>query len=149
MSIHRLLVTENTIESSHRFLQGAKMSSQLKKSRYISMALAGFQSAASKITSFLQHEILVTEALLRSNAGTTLGGFLFAILPRLLLSPMPLDSAMELISKICAVGIGFQYALDIVNQRMSVAEDTVNKTYRPILSGLISLRGANARWVLT
>jgi len=124
------------------------MPSRLKTSSSIPIAVAGFQSAASAVSSFLHHETLVTETLLRSNAGTTLGGFLFAILPRLLLPPLPLYSALHLILKICILSVGFQYSLDIVNQRMGVAEDTVNKPYRPIPSGLITLHGADARWVL-
>jgi 4-hydroxybenzoate polyprenyltransferase len=149
MSIHRLLAQdEKVVQAPYGSNRKPKMPSHLKTFSSIPVALAGFQSAASKVTSFLHHEILVTEALLRSNAGTTLGGFLFAIIPRLLLPPMPLYSALELVFKISIVGVGFQYALDIVNQRMGVAEDTVNKPYRPIPSGLISLRGAEARWLL-
>jgi 4-hydroxybenzoate polyprenyltransferase len=151
MSFHRFLAPEeNSIQAPapHRSIHREKIPSQLKTFSSIPVALAGFQYAATKVSSFLHHEVLVTEALLRSNAGTTLGGFLFAIIPRLLLPPMPLYSALELVVKICVVGVGFQYALDIVNQRMGVAEDTVNKPYRPIPGGLISLRGADARWVL-
>jgi 4-hydroxybenzoate polyprenyltransferase len=61
---------------------------------------------------------------------------------------MALHSALELILKICVLSIGFQYALDIVNQRTGVAEDSVNKPYRPIPSGLITLRGADTRWAI-
>jgi 4-hydroxybenzoate polyprenyltransferase len=146
MSIHRLLVPDESPDQTAH--DPFKMSSLLKTLSSIPFPLPGLQSVASKVTSFLHHEILVTEALLRSNAGTTLGGFLFAILPRLLLPPMPLYAAIELIIKTCIVGVGFQYALDIVNQRMGVAEDTVNKPYRPIPSGLMSLRGADTRWAL-
>jgi 4-hydroxybenzoate polyprenyltransferase len=112
------------------------------------MADAGPQSLASIIKSALYHEYLVTEALLRSNAGTTLGGFLFAMLPRLLLPPMPLSSAVGLIVKICILSTGFQYSLDIVNQTTGVVEDSVKKPYRPIPSGLITIRGAEQRWIL-
>jgi 4-hydroxybenzoate polyprenyltransferase len=112
------------------------------------MADADPQPLASIIKSTLYHEYLVTEALLRSNAGTTLGGFLFAILPRLLLPPMPLSSAVGLTLKICILSVCFQYSLDIVNQATGVAEDSINKPYRPIPSGLITIRGAERRWVL-
>jgi len=112
------------------------------------MADAGLQSLVSIIKSTLYHEYLVTEALLRSNAGTTIGGFLFAILPRLLLPPMPLSSAVGLTLKICILSIGFQYSLEVVNQTMGVAEDSVNKPYRPIPSGLITIHEAERRWIL-
>jgi 4-hydroxybenzoate polyprenyltransferase len=112
------------------------------------MDLASPKSGVAALTSSLYHEYLVTEALLRSNAGTTLGGFLFAILPRLLLPPMPCQSALNLILKICILSVGFQYSLDIVNQRTGVAEDAVNKPYRPIPSGMITVRGADARWIV-
>jgi len=114
----------------------------------ITMAYSALQSIAVTVGSSLYHEYRVTETLLRSNAGTTLGGFLFAILPRLLLPPMTLYPAFHLILKICILSIGFQYSLDIVNQRTGVAEDSVNKPYRPIPSGLITLRGADARWII-
>jgi 4-hydroxybenzoate polyprenyltransferase len=110
------------------------------------MNLPDSKSAVAGVTDFLYHEYLVTEALLRSNAGTTLGGFLFAILPRLLLPPLPVQSALHLILKICVLSVGFQYSLDIVNQRTGVTEDAANKPYRPIPSGLLTIRGADTRW---
>jgi hypothetical protein len=112
------------------------------------MADAGPQSLVLTIKSTLYHKYLVTEALLRSNAGTTLGGYLFAILPRLLLPPMPLSPAVGLILKICILSICFQYSLDIVNQITGVAEDSVNKPYRPIPCGLITISGAERCWIL-
>jgi len=114
----------------------------------ITKAYFGLQSITATVSSSLYHEYRVTETLLRSNAGTTLGGFLFAILPRLLLPPMALRSSLELVLKICVLSVGFQYALDIVNQRTGVSEDTVNKPYRPIPSGLITIRGADTRWII-
>ena len=106
------------------------------------------KSQAIKLKSILYREYVVTEALLRSNAGTTLGGFLFAILPRLLLPPIPVGSAAQLILKTCVLSVSFQYALDIVNQTTGVTEDSINKPYRPIPSGLITIHEAERRWTV-
>ena len=86
---------------------------------------------------------------MRSNAPITLGGFLSGILIRLIVPLASFSIAVRLILKTCLLGFAYLYVFDIVNQTMAVAEDKVNKPYRPIPSGMITIRGALCRWVVS
>ncbi|KUJ10768.1 uncharacterized protein LY89DRAFT_562647, partial [Mollisia scopiformis] len=94
-------------------------------------------------------ECRVTESLLRSNFGQGTGASIIFLLPTIFIHRTPIIPALQLILKIIILGSIFQYTFDIVNQTTGVLEDTINKPYRPVPSGLITLRGAKKRWLLT
>lgn len=106
----------------------------------------------SRILSSFYNEYKVTEALLSSNLGVAACGYLSTIVSRLIVTPIPFFPAIQLLLKGLLLAFGFLYVFDVVNQAMAVAEDAVNKSYRPIPSGLITLRGAYQRgaiaWLL-
>lgn len=97
----------------------------------------------------LQHELDVTIRLLRSNAV----GFAFiamgGILTRVILSPTSMAEAASSTFKAACVGVLCNYVFDIANQASSPLEDYLNKPYRPIPAGLISVHQANVRWFLS
>ncbi|KAK7960559.1 hypothetical protein PG996_011205 [Apiospora saccharicola] len=96
------------------------------------------------------HELDVTERLLRSNLGGSVFVFLGGLLARLLCAASPLLSiAIEATLKILAVGFICSYAFEICNQTTSPEEDAVNKPYRPIPAGLLTIHQARFRWLLS
>ncbi|EGR49593.1 uncharacterized protein TRIREDRAFT_31041, partial [Trichoderma reesei QM6a] len=94
-------------------------------------------------------EMDVTMRLLKSNAG----GFAFisisGLLTRAILSPMSMTETAVSTFKVVMIGFLCNYIFDIANQASSPLEDYLNKPYRPIPAGLISLDQAKARWILT
>jgi 4-hydroxybenzoate polyprenyltransferase len=112
--------------------------------------MAGFSSEPLLVAIVynIYHEYRITESLLRSNAGAVVVSILSAILPRLFLPTIPIITALELLLKTFILSIFYLYSFDIVNQTTGVAEDTINKPYRPIVSGLVTLQGTQRRWAL-
>ncbi|KAK8091836.1 UbiA prenyltransferase family-domain-containing protein [Apiospora hydei] len=83
------------------------------------------------IINVILHELDVTERLLRSNAGGSCFVFLGGLLARFLRAPPPsLADAVEATLN-------------------TLAEDALNKPYRPIPAGLITVDQAKARWFLS
>ncbi|KAK8022458.1 UbiA prenyltransferase family protein [Apiospora rasikravindrae] len=96
------------------------------------------------------HELDVTERLLRSNAGGSCFVFLGGLLARFIRAPPPsLADAVVATMNTLAVGFLCSYIFDICNQATSPEEDAVNKPYRPIPAGLITVNQAKTRWFLT
>ncbi|KAK7937661.1 UbiA prenyltransferase family-domain-containing protein [Apiospora aurea] len=104
----------------------------------------------STILQPILHELDVIERLLRSNAGGSCFVFLGGLLARFLRAPPPsLADAVEATLHTLAVGFMCSYVFDICNQATSPEEDVLNKPYRPIPAGLITVDQAKARWFLS
>lgn len=72
---------------------------------------------------------------------------------RLLSVPQPLPITFKILIEALPTAFFYGYCFDIVNQISSVEEDAINKPYRPIVSGLLSITGAQRRllisWILS
>jgi len=102
----------------------------------------------AKVLCALHHETLVAETILRANIPYIWTRFFSYLLPPLFFTPVSLASGFDLIVKTIILSTAHLYAFELVNQTMGVNEDTANKSYRPIPSGLITMRGAEVRGML-
>jgi 4-hydroxybenzoate polyprenyltransferase len=100
------------------------------------------------LASFIPLEYEVTIRLVRSNIPIVVGCFVTGAIARLLARPLPEDT-ITIIRQfgLCALaGSIFCYIFDIANQTTSVLEDKLNKPYRPIPAGLLTMDQAYRRW---
>ncbi|KAF9889988.1 hypothetical protein FE257_006668 [Aspergillus nanangensis] len=99
----------------------------------------------------LYRELIITGRMLRSNTGASFFVWMFGTAGRLLtLDPKPSPHTLALIITESLLDCFlFAYTFDILNQITSVEEDTLNKPYRPIPAGLLSIRGAKWRLILS
>ncbi|OTA08150.1 hypothetical protein A9Z42_0091090 [Trichoderma parareesei] len=120
-----------------------------KKSKTLSKHAATLKAMSSSLLLKTQHEMDVTIRLLKSNAV----GFAFisisGLLTRAILSPMSMTETTLSTFKVLMIGFLCNYIFDIANQASSPLEDYLNKPYRPIPAGLISLDQARARWIIS
>ena len=118
-------------------------------SQPIQRSSLGVQKPITQSRSMFIQEVLVTQALFRSNASMCFGIYIFSVIPRLLLIPLSLSQVSWMVLVTCLMAFGFQYSFDIVNQTYGVTEDSLNKPYRPLPSRMVTTRGAKARWLLS
>lgn len=97
----------------------------------------------------LSKECIITYRLILSNAPAIFVCHLMGVLARLLAAPISDYSAVSVIPDVLLCCFFYMYCFDIANQATSVSEDIINKPYRPIPSGLLSIDGANLRWCLS
>lgn len=116
----------------------------LTSSRYLLRPLDIFQYS-HRLALLIWSEFQITCLLLHSNASISIGEFLTGLLGRWGASPTPVKGA-PLLFKVLVASVLYAYAFDIANQTTSVAEDAVNKPYRPLPAGHMSVRGAYWRW---
>lgn len=101
------------------------------------------------VFSGIYHEFLVTHALLCSNGPHVWSGFLLYLLSRLSFAQVPLESVFRLLATTFVLSTGYLYTFDLINQIMGATEDKTNKPYRPMPSGLITIQGAQLRYMLS
>ncbi|KAK8123774.1 hypothetical protein PG999_003692 [Apiospora kogelbergensis] len=98
----------------------------------------------------IQHELDVTERLLRSNAIGFLFIFMGGLLARFIRAPpSSLRDAAKGTVLALAADLLCSYTFDICNQATSPEEDSLNKPYRPIPAGLLTVEQAKARWLIS
>jgi 4-hydroxybenzoate polyprenyltransferase len=54
-----------------------------------------------------------------------------------------------LLFDVSVAALTYGYVFDIANQTMALEEDAINKPYRPIPAGLLSVEGARLRWAFS
>lgn len=105
------------------------------------------------LLSTLKEELHITYLFLRSNLGSGVLLNFCSLISRFLTNPSPNQPPATLILaltlKVLLSATAQQYSFDIVNQTASVDEDRIDKPYRPIPAGLVSMRGAYRRWALS
>ncbi|PLB40962.1 UbiA family prenyltransferase [Aspergillus candidus] len=102
----------------------------------------------------LHNELHLTERLLRGNIREGLILPMVGLLARLfpvpgLILSLTLSQVVLLLVKTTVCFVCHLYVFELINQVTSVAEDAANKPYRPIPSGLLSVRGAHRRWAIS
>ncbi|KAJ5203203.1 hypothetical protein N7449_005282 [Penicillium cf. viridicatum] len=98
---------------------------------------------------WIGNEFHVTYLLLRSNASLSISQFYVLLLARLLAFPSDMTVTPRLLVDLSVSAMAYGYTFDIINQTMSVDEDRINKPYRPIPAGLLSLKQAKVRLFLS
>ncbi|KAE8152227.1 UbiA prenyltransferase family-domain-containing protein [Aspergillus avenaceus] len=103
---------------------------------------------------FLQREYLITHLLLCDNIGEGIILPLVSLVARFLPAPhllltTPWPQLALILAKTLICFVGHLYVFEIVNQTLHVEEDRINKPFRPIPTGLLSMPGAYARWFLS
>lgn len=99
--------------------------------------------------SWIENEILVTFLLLRSNASLSISQFYVLLFARMIAFPSDMRLTSRLLFDLSIAAIAYGYTFDIINQTVSVEEDTINKPYRPIPAGLLTLTQAKVRLFLS
>lgn len=97
----------------------------------------------------MKREYAITWALCRNNFPGHLAGFLGGLLPRVLVHPVPLATGGIVSLRVIIICFLWEYMFDIANTTSSVEEDKLNKPHRPIPSGLITIKQARVRWLLS
>jgi 4-hydroxybenzoate polyprenyltransferase len=100
------------------------------------------------ISLHLKHEFDITVRLMQSNLVGFAFIFIGALLLRVIRSPMILTELAAPIVDIVMSGLLCTYIFDIANQTSSPEEDYLNKPYRPIPAGLITIGQAKTLWML-
>ncbi|KAG2419081.1 hypothetical protein HFD88_002185 [Aspergillus terreus] len=98
---------------------------------------------------WLCHELLITSRMLKSNAGASLAVWMVGVFARLIANPQPILTTLAIITESLFDSFIFAYVFDILNQVTSVEEDALNKPHRPIPAGLLTMRGARIRLILS
>ena len=93
----------------------------------------------------LLKEFIITQRLLQSNGLSILIYFVVCLVPRMIANPITALRLLFLTPGFLFLNFWYTYCFEILNQATSVAEDKINKPYRPIPSGLLSLDGAYKR----
>jgi 4-hydroxybenzoate polyprenyltransferase len=68
---------------------------------------------------------------------------------RMLAFPSLITFTKRLLFDVSTAALTYGYVFDIANQTMAVEEDAINKPYRPIPAGLLSVEGARLRWAFS
>lgn len=97
----------------------------------------------------VERECAITWALCKNNFPGFLAGFLGGLLPRVIVHPVPLITGGIVSLRVMIMCLLSAYIFDIANTTSSVEEDKLNKPYRPIPSGLITVKQAQVRWLLS
>ncbi|PWY69036.1 kinase-like protein [Aspergillus sclerotioniger CBS 115572] len=99
---------------------------------------------AQRLASLIKHEINITVLLLWSNFSACVGPILTGLYERYTASSAKLDSPnlLLLVVRVMVVSFVYAYVFDIAHQTTSVAEDIINKPYRPIPAGMLTMSGA-------
>lgn len=94
---------------------------------------------------WIENEIRVTFLLLRSNASLSIFQFYVLLFARKIAFPSDIRVISRLLFDLSIAAMAYGYTFDIINQTASVEEDTINKPYRPIPAGLLTLTQAKVR----
>lgn len=94
-------------------------------------------------------EYTITWALCKNNFPGFLAGFLGGLSPRFVVHPVPLVTGGLVSLRVVIICLLSAYTFDIANTPSSVEEDKLNKPHRPIPSGLITVKQARVRWLLS
>ncbi|KAK6528813.1 hypothetical protein TWF694_004046 [Orbilia ellipsospora] len=94
-------------------------------------------------------EIRITWRLLHANLGVNVPFFLIQVFARYLAVSVSQDKLVSAVLNALVIIFVCAYVFDIVNQIWSAEEDKLNKPYRPIPSGLLTVREAGWRWFLS
>lgn len=97
----------------------------------------------------MKREFDITFSLCRNNVPGCLAVFMGGLLPRIEIAPLPLSTGIEAFLRVVVTCLVWDYVIDIANTSTSVEEDKLNKPYRPIPSGLITLGQSNTRWAVS
>lgn len=97
----------------------------------------------------IKWEILFTSRLIQSNAIANIGSFTVGIVSRFIAVTPPVLAIIPALWKTLLTSVAFCYCFEAAHQVMSVQEDAINKPYRPIPSGLISLESTRRRWIIS
>ncbi|KAF7585645.1 hypothetical protein BBP40_010410 [Aspergillus hancockii] len=106
------------------------------------------------IRQVLNHELIITERLLRANIREGLVLPIIGLIARFLPAPhllltTPWTHLAMVFIKTFVCFVCHLYVFEIVNQVLSIDEDIANKPHRPIPAGLLSIPGAYRRWLLS
>lgn len=95
-------------------------------------------------------EVNITQRLLGSNASFGFGLYLAGLIPRMLSHPSDaISNPGLLIAEVLFAALANIYVFDICNQALSPQEDALNRPSRPIPAGLLTVKGAYQRWILS
>ncbi|KAJ5411830.1 uncharacterized protein N7487_006189 [Penicillium crustosum] len=103
----------------------------------------------SPFSTLLERECAITWALCKNNFPGNLAGFIGGFIPRLLVHPVSFTAGAVASLNVMITCLIWVYIFDIANTTSSVEEDKLNKPHRPIPSGLITLKQARVRWLIT
>lgn len=106
-------------------------------------------SQTSSLFILLKREWAVTWALCKNNFPGNLAGFLGGFIPRLLVLPVLFATASTAFLRVVITCLIWVYMFDIANTTSSVEEDKLNKPHRPIPAGLITVKQARVRWLIS
>ncbi|KAK7990660.1 UbiA prenyltransferase family protein [Apiospora arundinis] len=107
------------------------------------------KSPFTTILGGIRHELNVSERLLRSNAVGFLFIFLGGLLARFIRAPPPtLAEGIRGTVITLALDLLCSYVFEVCNQATSPEEDFLNKPYRPIPAGLLTVAQLKTRWAL-
>lgn len=104
---------------------------------------------ASRFFESVTLEYTITWALCKNNFPGFLAGLLGGLLPRFVVHPVPLITGGLVSLRVIIICLLSAYTFDIANTTSSVEEDKLNKPHRPIPSGLITVKQARVRWLLS
>ena len=106
-------------------------------------------NASFSLPRSLRHEVNITSRLLRSNAVGFLFIFMGAAFARIIRVPLSwIENVLAIIESLILTVV-ISYIFDICNQTTAPDEDYVNKPHRPIPAGLITMKEANTRRILS
>ena len=101
----------------------------------------------SNYHSLVKKEWAITWRLIKHNLTFAFIAPFFFLFGQFLSSPSSISA--PIILKTAMYFFFYIYCFDIANQTSSVEEDALNKPKRPIPSGLLSVRGAYIRWIIS
>lgn len=119
-----------------------------KQGETLSKKASHSRKASFSMIQVLHHELEVTTRLLKSNTVSYLFVFMGGLLCRGISMPPTLAEITPATAKALVAGFLCGYVFEICNQTTSPEEDGLNKPYRPIPAGLITIDQAKTRWVL-
>lgn len=103
----------------------------------------------SNFSECVKRECAITWALCKNNFPGFLAGYFGGLLPRVIVHSVSLMTGGIVLLRVMTICLLSAYTFDIANTTSSVEEDKLNKPHRPIPSGLLTLKQARARWLLS
>lgn len=101
------------------------------------------------VLSYLYKEVEITYRLLIGNWLHFVTTYYVTLLTRILIQSVSYWQAAEAIALCLPFSLITAYQFEIANQTTSPAEDKINKPYRPIPAGLLTITQARVRWALS
>lgn len=101
------------------------------------------------LITLILREIHITKRLIYSNFVAVFVSYLITILARYIAVPVTSYEVFSATFHAMVYGFTFSYIFEIANQTNFAEEDRLNKPSRPIPSGLLSVKQAYRRWIVS